>query len=160
MRLSKKVKGLVNVPGLEGLELPQAIFVIEYLKDFDPRRAAAVAQYKDPSYGYNLLQENDAVKRAVNLVLQRRLEESDIDAEWLLYEAMDNHLLARQMGNIGASNRALELIGKMALVDAFAAEKVELNASEAIVERLTRGRERARNRSKGTSTDEPGVSFV
>src|SRR5699024_12369920 len=72
-----------------------------------------------------------------------------ISAEWLLYEMVDNHKLARQAGNLSASNKALELIGKMAVVDAFAADKIELKVGEELAERLIRGRERARLRNSG-----------
>lgn len=140
---------MVNVPELEGLSMQQAIFVIEYAKDFDPRRAASAARYQNPDYGYRLLHEH-VVAKAVDLILLRRMEASDIDAEWLLYEAMDNHHLARQAGNLSASNRALEMIGKMSLVDAFAAEKVELRTDQEVVDRLLRGRMRARAKSKET----------
>lgn len=123
-------------------------FVVEYLKDYNPRRAAEAAQYADPSYGYTLLNDDELVKKALSLVVSRRLQESDIDAEWLLYEAVDNHMLARQAGNLSASNSALQLIGKIALVDAFASDKIEVIGNEEVVARLARGRKRASEKTE------------
>ena len=85
------------------------------------------------------------VKAAIDLVIARRMQQSDIDAEWLLYEAVDNHYLARQNGDLKSSNTALALIGKITLVDAFAAEKLEVIGDKEIAERLARGRKRAAN---------------
>lgn len=154
----KRKETMINVPGFSELSMQQAIFVIEYCKDFDPRRAASAARYQNPDYGYKLIHEPE-VSAALDEILRRRMEESDIDAEWLLYEAMDNHRLARQAGNLSASNKALELIGKMALVDAFAAEKVELSTNQEVVDRLIRGRLRARAKASSPDDDAP-VSFT
>lgn len=154
----KRKETMINVPGFSELSMQQAIFVIEYCKDFDPRRAASAARYQNPDYGYKLIHEPE-VSAALDEILRRRMEESDIDAEWLLYEAMDNHRLARQAGNLSASNKALELIGKMALVDAFAAEKVELSTNQEVVDRLIRGRLRARAKAAAPDDDAP-VSFT
>lgn len=141
------VKDYVSIPELRNLNIGQAAFVIEYTKDFNPGLAAERCGL-DVAHGQRLVGQVD-VKRAINLVLQRRMATSDITAEWLLYEMVDNHKLARQAGNLSASNKALELIGKMAVVDAFAADKIELKVGEELAERLIRGRERARLRNSG-----------
>lgn len=129
----------VTIAELSGLKsFAHANFVIEYCKDFAPRRAAEASGF-DPEYGSKLLDRLD-IRSAINIVLERRLEASDINAEWALMEAADNHLIARQAGNINASNAALRLIMQHAQVDAFAAEKVQLNIGERVAERLSRAR--------------------
>ena len=61
-------------------------------------------------------------------------------------EVVDNHMLARQAGNLPASNTALNLIAKHTMVDAIASDKMNLNihGDKDVMERLQRGRERAR----------------
>lgn len=115
-------------------------FVIEYVKDFNTRRAAEAAGY-EPDYGHSLKQRDD-VAEAIDYVLGRRLEASDIDAEWVLMEAVDNVMIAKQQGKISASNTALALVAKHCSVDAFAADKVKIDGADAIVARLKRGRDR------------------
>lgn len=136
----------ITASDLTGLDPKKITFVIEYIKDFSARRAAEVAGYS-PEYGYKLL-ENYDIAVAINNVLTQRLDASCIDAEWLLMEAVDNHHIARQRGNLAASNTALNLIAKHVFVDAFAAEKVEVSSDKEIMERLQRGRQRARQTPK------------
>ena len=130
----------ITVTDLTGLKPKHANFVIEYCKDFGARRAAQASGFS-PDSGYTLLERED-VKSAINHVLAQRLEASHIDAEWVLMEAVDNHLIARQQGNISASNTSLNLVAKHVFVDAFAAEKIDVNSDKEIMERLQRGRKR------------------
>jgi hypothetical protein len=130
----------ITVTELTGLLPKYANFVIEYCKDFSARRAAQASGFS-PDSGYAILERED-VAAAVERVIASRLEASHIDAEWVLMEAVDNHQLARQMGNIPASNTALTLVAKHVFVDAFAAEKVEVNSDKEVMERLLRGRKR------------------
>lgn len=124
-----------------GIKDPKRMnFIIEYSKDFDARRAAAVSGYSADS-GYKLRDDED-IQAAISLIIQHRLDSSHITAEWVLMEAVDNHLIARQNGNISASNTALNLIAKHAAVDAYAAERVEIAGDEAVKERLLRARKR------------------
>ena len=125
---------------LTGLKLKHQNFVIEYVKDFAPRRAAEAAGYT-PEYGSHLLLKY-YIKAAIDNIMAQRLEASNIDAEWVLMEAVDNHLIARQRGNISASNTALNLVAKHVFVDAFAAEKIDVSSEKEVMERLKRGRAR------------------
>ena len=70
---------------------------------------------------------------------------------------LDNHRLARQKGNISASNNALNIIAKLASVDAFAAEKVQIEGSEEVAARLQRARKRMNNEQ---SPPQKPVSFL
>ena len=144
----------ITVTDLTGLNPKEANFVIEYCKDFSARRAAEASGYAADS-GYKIVNK-DHVKAAIDHVLAQRLEASHIDAEWVLMEAVDNHLIARQQGNISASNTSLNLVAKHVFVDAFAAEKIDVNSDKEIMERLQRGRKRM-NKDEDKPDDE--VSF-
>lgn len=133
----------ITVTELTGLKPKEANFVIEYCKDFSARRAAEASGYAADS-GYSLAQKKD-IAASIDRVLSIRLEASHIDAEWVLMEAVDNHEIARQRGNISASNTALSIVAKHVFVDAFAAEKVEVNSDKDVMERLMRGRQRLLN---------------
>lgn len=142
---------------LTGLKSKQANFVIEYVKDFAARRAAEASGY-DPDYGHTLLKK-EPVQEAIQQILARRLETSEIDAEWVLAEAADNHLIARQAGNLSASNAALKLIAQHTAVDAMATKKheVDVTSNKDIADRLSRWRQRV-NKPDATPDDE--VSFI
>ena len=144
----------ITITDLTGLSPKQANFVNEYCKDFDARRAARSSGY-EPDTGYQLLSK-EPIAAAIDHILDSRLEASHIDAEWVLMEAVDNHLIARQQGNISSSNTALGIVAKHKMVDAFAAEKIEVNSDKEIMARLQRGRQRLHE------ADEPGddVSFL
>ena len=118
----------------------RAMFVVEYSKDMNARRAAKAAGFAADT-GIKLREDED-IQRALSHIIANRQKDANIDAEWVLYEAVDNHMIARQMGNINASNSALNLIAKMAAVDAFAAEKVIIAGDKEIVARLMRARNR------------------
>jgi hypothetical protein len=141
----------ITVTELTGLKPKEALFVVEYVKDCAARRAAEASGYA-PDSGYGLLQK-DHIMKAIENILAQRLEASHIDAEWVLMEAVDNHRIARQRGNISASNTALTLCAKHVYVDAFAAEKVEVSSDKEIMERLLRGRKRRND-------DNEEVSFM
>jgi hypothetical protein len=131
---------------LPKLSAKQAAFVVEYMKDFAPRRAAEASGYSADS-GYSLV-NNEKVRQTIDVVLQQRMEESAIDAEWLLYELVDNHRIARQQGNLGASNTALGLIAKHKTVDAFATEKLKVSTDSDVAERLAAARIRVKSSEK------------
>lgn len=135
----------ITVAELTGMSPKDANFVIEYCKDFSPRRAAEASGLSADT-GYEKVKQPH-IAAAIDRVLVMRLEASNIDAEWVLMEAVDNHMIARQKGHIAASNTALTLIAKHVFVDAFAAEKVELNSDKEVMERLVRGRKRLSKKS-------------
>lgn len=145
----------ITTSDLLGLKPAYANFVVEYVKDFSPRRAAEASGFA-PDTGYQLL-EREEIKQVINTVLTKRLESAHIDAEWVLMEAVDNHFIARQQGNITASNTSLNLVAKHVFVDAFAAEKVEVNSDKEVMERLLRGRKRLNNHGDDNNDN---VSFM
>lgn len=138
--MSRYRKGTLQHRILYKLDRKHRNFVIEYVKDFDKRRAAEASGYS-PDTAHKLLSRDD-VGAAIDYILDERLEASDIDAEWLLMELVDNAHIAKQTGKIAASNTALGMIGKHCSVDAFAADKIKVEGADVIVSRLKRGRER------------------
>lgn len=131
----------MTVEDMCGLPPQRAAYIIEYLKDFNSVRAAdAVGIHPSTASDWR---NEPKIQEVMSQMLARRLENSDITAEWALMEAVDNHRIARQEGKLSASNTALRLVMQHAAVDAFAAEKVFIAADEAIKERLLRGRARA-----------------
>ena len=127
------------------IKLPpkKANFVVEYVKDFAPRRAAEASGYSSDT-GYRLLDEQE-VSDAIEHIVQQRLEVNQIDADWLLYEMIDNHMIARQQGNVTASNTALNMVGKHKRVDAFAADKIKVTTDVDVMDRLVAARKRLSN---------------
>lgn len=133
---------MINVRLLDGVRLTakRANFVVEYIKDFSARRAAEASGFC-PEKGYALLKEKD-VSEAIEYIIQQRLEVNMIDADWLLFEMIDNHMIARQTGNITASNTALNMVAKHKRVDAYAADKIKVSTDSDVVDRLAAARKR------------------
>lgn len=131
--------------------------MVEYIKDFAPRRAAEASGYS-ADYGYRLLEEPE-VSAAIEYIIQQRLEVNMIDADWLLNEMVDNHMIARQQGNITASNTALNMVGKHKRVDAFAADKIKVSTDADVVDRLVAARRRVSEANKPPQEDDD-VSFL
>ena len=155
--MAYKEKAALSAGDLLGLDISEVNFIIEYLKDYDSRRAAERAGLR-PDQGNELLAK-DRVQHALARVAHTRLQSADIDAEWVKQELVDNHFLARQSGKLAASNTALGIIAKLATVDAFAAEKVLTVTDQSVLERLQRARQRAQPEDDG-KTDEQPVSFI
>ena len=132
----------------------EAMFVVQYVKDFSARRAATSVGMQ-PDQGYKLLNEPHIAKMVENICIDA-LEACNIDAEWLLMEMVDNHSIARFSNNITASNTALGQIAKHTMVDANASDKLNMNihTDKDVADRLTRGRVRAAEAAKTT------VSFM
>lgn len=132
----------------------KASFVVEYIKDFATRRAAEASGFSADN-GYKLLNDSE-ISRVIEHIIQQRLEVNMIDADWLLNEMVDNHMIARQQGNITASNTALNMVGKHKRVDAFAADKIKVSTDADVVDQLTL----ARKRLSDIKIDEDDVSFI
>lgn len=145
----------ITFSDLSSVELSpkHAAFVVEYLKDMDHRRAAESLGLH-PDTGYRYLERED-ISTVISDVLQKRMEECQIDADWLLYEMVDNHTIARQTGNITASNTALNMIAKHKRVDAFAADKIKVSTDADVMDRLVAARRRL-----SQDDEDDSVSFM
>jgi len=133
----------VVLEDLPPLTPKEVTFVIEYCKDFSPALAAERSGYSR-SYGPHML-EKEHVVQAIETVLAKRMQLSHIDAEWVLSELVDNHVLSRQMGELGASNTALGMVMKHKHVDAIASAKSEVHMTTAddLNNKIQSGRVRA-----------------
>jgi hypothetical protein len=119
-----------------GLSRQEMLFTIELLKDMNPIRAGQACGI-DPDEAMRMSNKK-AIKDRCEAILVQRLDEAEINVDWLLDELKDNHTLARQQGNLTASNKALETIGKLAPVDAFASNKVEHSGELGLVVQVKR----------------------
>jgi phage terminase small subunit len=124
------------------LTISEMNFCIEYAKDCDARRAARWSGYAS-SQGEDLLKQPNVIM-VLSRMMERRLDDADIDAAWVLQELKDNHFIARDAKAHNASNAALNLIMKHASVNAFAEEKVHLITNTEIAEQLARARKRTK----------------
>ena len=145
--------------GTPNLTAKKANFVVEYVKDFACQRAAEASGYSR-DHGYKLLAEPE-ISAAIENIIQQRLEVNLIDADWLLTEMVDNHMIARQQGSISASNTALSMVGKHKRIDAFAADKIKVSTDADVVDRLTAARKRvSASRESAPFEDDDGLSFL
>lgn len=131
------------------LDPKHAAFVTEYIKDFAPRRAAEAVGFV-PETGAKLLTRDD-IAACLEEIMQQRLDLANIDADWLMWECIDNHHIARQHGNLAASNAALGMLAKHRRVDAFAADKVMVTTDSDVMERLMAARTRLANTEEEVS---------
>ena len=136
----------------------QACFVVEYSKDFAPRRAGEVAGYS-PDEAQELLRDK-AISTAISNIVQSRALKEVAGADWLLGEMMDNHMIARQMGNIQASNTILNSIGRHKRVDAFAADKIKVSTDSDVRDRLRAARVRNKEAGKKEPGEDGFISFM
>lgn len=92
----------------------QSTFISEYLVSMNATAAAKAAGYSEKSaraIGCELLTKPD-IALDIRKRQQQRGERTQTDADWVITELVANHTMAREKGDIGASTRALELIGK------------------------------------------------
>ena len=96
------------------MTLKQLRFAQEYLIDLNATKAAERAGYSKRTardIGWENLTKPDIAEEIEKLFRARSMKVGK-DAEWVLRELIANHEVARAIGNLGQSNRALELIGK------------------------------------------------
>lgn len=89
-------------------------FILEYLIDLNATQAAIRAGYSEKTAqakGCGLKKE-PAIKKAIQKALDKRAERTQTDADWVVRRLVANDKLAIEEGEIGHSNKALELIGK------------------------------------------------
>ncbi len=144
----------------------QQCFVAEFLVDRNATQAAKRAGYGSAKQAGARLMATPHVIKAIIAGMEKRNEKTGWDAERVLLELVAVHQRAIQAirpalhprhrthmrdddGNLlftydaTAALRALELIAKHVDVDAFAANRVKLDADASLVEILQAGRKRA-----------------
>jgi len=154
----------------KNLTLKQQRFIDEYLIDLNATQAAIRAGYS-PRTARQIGDENlskPVIAAAVAKAKQERSEATKIDAEWVLREAValyercigevrpalhpkSRRQLRDSDGNLlftfqaATAARVLELIGKHTEIAAFK-DHLEISGGISLVERLQKGRDRARMR--------------
>jgi phage terminase small subunit len=99
----------------------QQRFVEEYLIDLNATKAAIRAGYSAKTaeqQGYQLLQ-NTSVSAAIAEAMEKRSQETAIDAAWVLTEARKVYEAAMGKDSLPAALKALEIMGKHVNVQAF-----------------------------------------
>jgi len=106
----------------------QAEFVKEYLKDLNATRAAERAGFKNPNtYAAEMMARHE-IKAAIAAEMAKRAEKLDIDAEWVLRNAIDLHGRCKAEADRSNERQTLDLIGKHINVQAFK-ERFEHNVT-------------------------------
>ena len=98
----------------KNLTAKRSKFIDEYMINSNATQAAIKAGYSKKtaySIGQRLL-KNVEVKRELGKRHKAQSEATQTSAEWAINELRINHELARGKGDIGHSNRALEIIRK------------------------------------------------
>lgn len=92
----------------------QKRFVEEYCIDYNATQAAIRAGYSPKSAEVTAcrLLRNAKICEAIDQKRVKIAEKAELSAEWVLRELARNHELAKGIGELAASNKALELIGK------------------------------------------------
>lgn len=107
---------------LIGCNYRQIAFIVEYLKDFNVKRAADITGVS-PENGHKLIQKPH-VARVITNHIMRGWDDDVPDPKWFLLQLVENHQIARYQGNIHASTRALMAAMKHVDVNALAPTKV------------------------------------
>lgn len=129
---------------------------MEYLRNGYSATDAAIATNHHPDEANKLLKRGDicdAIDHAIHKKWDKTLEEYDV--KWVLEQLIENHHLARQKGNITASNATLNTIAKLSLVDGFSPERVILSDDQKKAEVLARARQRFAKQKKEAFSKDP-----
>jgi phage terminase small subunit len=92
----------------------QQRFVEEYLIDLNATQAAIRAGYSEKTASDIGRQQlgKTPVRSAIDEALRKRSEDRGLTADWVLDHLRENVTLAKEAGQYGPSNKALELLGK------------------------------------------------
>ncbi|MNO93117.1 Terminase small subunit [compost metagenome] len=96
------------------LTAKQERFVQEYLKDLNATQAALRAGYSDKTAG-SVGHEN-LKKPEIAAEIEKRQEkigeDNGITVEWILGEMKDTYRQAKEIGELSAANKSLEMLGR------------------------------------------------
>jgi phage terminase small subunit len=127
------------------LNVRQKAFVEEYIIDFNATQAAIRAGYseKTAQEQSSRLLSNVIVKAAVDEAKLKRSERTQVTSDWVLQEAKSMYHEAREAGEYGHANKALELCGKHTQVQAFTEKQVVevVDKTEMLIRARTRAEE-------------------
>jgi len=97
----------------------QAEFVKEYLIDLNATAAASRAGYMHPNVYAAQLMARDDICAAISDEMAKRAAKLEIDAEWVLRNAVDLHSRCKTENDRTNERQTLDLIGKHIDVQAF-----------------------------------------
>lgn len=92
----------------------QKLFGKEYIVDLNATQAAIRAGYSEKTaraIGAENLTKPD-IQAYIKGLIDNRSKKTEISAEWVVQQLKENHELARQLGDLPPSNKALEMLGK------------------------------------------------
>lgn len=137
------------------LTVQEMTFITEMVKHGNVARASTAAGWH-PDTGYRK-RDDERIQLLLNEARRQAFERSVLDIEWIMEEAEDLYMMAKQEGDIKAGISALSMIGKLSSVDAFAAQKVDVSTSDKI-DRLRKARLRSADRASEDAAEDE-VSF-
>lgn len=96
------------------LSLKHQAFVDEYLKDANGTKAAVAAGYSPKAAAQQAwaLLRNPKIQAALAIAASKTSAIAAIDRAWVLREAQDSYLKAKEVGQYGPAAKYLELIGR------------------------------------------------
>lgn len=100
---------------MQKLTAKQQRFCEEYLIDFNATQSAIRAGYsKKAAHSIGIENLNKPlIKEQIEKKKRELREKTEITIEWIAEQLKENHELAREMGKVSDSSKALELLGKM-----------------------------------------------
>lgn len=122
------------------LQVDEAHFVLEYCIDMDIHRVAAACNI-NAEQAFELRQRED-VSAVIQQILRDRFTPYEITADVLMQDFYRLSHVAMQQGKLPTALQALDRVARLGMVDAYAAEKVELKSDRDVVDRLLRERKR------------------
>lgn len=132
------------------------IFAMEYVKDFNARRAATVTG-RNADSGYNIRDKKE-VQTVVELFVIEQAKRLGMSADDILTNYADIYRIAMQTGNLNAALKANDGLAKLKPIDAYASSRVDmvLSSDSEMIERIRAGRKR--NNQESLPSDI--VSFI
>lgn len=117
------------------LTAKQEMFCKEYLIDLNATQAAIRAGYSEKTAqqvgSENLLKP--VISEKIKSAMDKRSKKTEINAEWVLKQAVDMFKICKEAGELNTSKGFLELAGKHCDVNAFK-ERVEIDANVQVTE--------------------------
>lgn len=103
------------------LTAKQAAFCREYLVDLNATQAAIRAGYSKKTAGAigNENLQKPEIARVIAELADQRAERTQVDADWVLAEAVNLYKMAVEDGNLAVAARTLEIAGRHINVGAF-----------------------------------------
>lgn len=138
---------------LGGLNPRQVTFITYYMLSGNSQLASEIAGYS-PSYGYTLRNEEGPVRDAIDALMLQKLQQAEINGDWIARRLVENDDYARLTGKLSDSNKALDQLARLSHIDAYASSKMDVVAAsdEDMVAKIREGRARASRAAEPVAT--------